>query len=393
MKKANKFLALILTATLLFNFVNYEVIAEEVSEQVQKYKVMQAQNIETQVASTQEELQTTEKEETKIETEIINFVEGSEKVTESEVSTEAMVTETEQTSPIETQINMVKNEQEYTTDNSANTEDIKFAMILDKDQEIISNEEYSENTKIEGSLTVKSKSVLKIKRGTVLEINGDLNIESGALFEVSDEGIKVIVRGDINIEGRLHVSNSSVMLEGNIIEKGSLEIQDACTLVLIGNEQQIIDTKSRIGRLINKNTSDLPLVFINSLNFELYEDNGKGIINYKKDNEGNYTTQEGPITIENRTNFFVREKQEQAIVNKELIIHSDLYIKGIVDVNIAEYDTDNVTLRVKGNYIQENGYFKTYNQNMIVQGNFEHRGGIFEVMGSATKVRTCEIIR
>lgn len=121
MKKANKFLALILTATLLFNSVNYEVIAEEVSEQVQKYKVMQAQNIETQVASTQEELQTTEKEEPKIETEIINFVEGSEKVTESEASTEAMVTETEQTSPIETQINMVKNEQEYTTDNSDHT--------------------------------------------------------------------------------------------------------------------------------------------------------------------------------------------------------------------------------------------------------------------------------
>lgn len=248
MKKANKFLALILTATLLFNSVNYEVIAEEVSEQVQKYKVMQAQNIETQVASTQEELQTTEKEETKIETEIINFVEGSEKVTESEASTEAMVTETEQTSPIETQINMVKNEQEYTTDNSANTEDIKFAMILDKDQEIISNEEYSENTKIEGSLTVKSKSVLKIKQGTALKINGDLTIEQDALVEISEERIEITVKGNLIINGRLHVSNSSILVEGNIIEGDKSEIQGGGTLVLIGKDQQIIDTKSRISK-------------------------------------------------------------------------------------------------------------------------------------------------
>jgi hypothetical protein len=244
-------------------------------------------------------------------------------------------------------------------------------------------------------LTVSSGE-LKIKRGTVLEINGDLNIKSGALFEASEEGIKIIVRGNVIVErierdnviveGRLHVSNSSIMVEGNIIEKGSLEIHNACTLVLIGKKQQIIDTKSRIGRLINKNTSDLPLVFINSLNFVLYEDNGNGIVNHKKDENGGYTNQEGAITIENITNFFVRENQGQPIVNKELIIHGDLCVKGNVDVNIAVYDTDNVTLRVKGNYIQENGYFKTYNQNMIVQGNFEHRGGIFEVMGSATKV-------
>ena len=45
MKKANKFLALILTAILLFNSVNYEVIADEVSEQIQKYKVMRIRKI------------------------------------------------------------------------------------------------------------------------------------------------------------------------------------------------------------------------------------------------------------------------------------------------------------------------------------------------------------
>lgn len=178
------------------------------------------------------------------------------------------------------------------------------------------------------------------------------------------------------------------MVEGNIIEKekDSLEIQDACTLVLIGKNQQIIDTKSQIGNLINKNTSDLPLVFINSLNFVLYEDNGKGIVNYKKDENGGYTTKVGAITIENRTNFFVHDNSGQPIVNKELIVHGDLKIKGDVDVNIAEFDNDKVTLRVKGDYIQENGYFKTFNQNMIVEGNFIHNNGTFEVMGSDTKL-------
>ena len=68
MKKVNRFIALFLTAAFLFNSANYEVIAEEVSEQIQNYKVMQAQDTETQVESTQEEVQASEKEESKIET-------------------------------------------------------------------------------------------------------------------------------------------------------------------------------------------------------------------------------------------------------------------------------------------------------------------------------------
>ncbi len=386
MKKVKKFIALFLTATFLFNSANYEVIAEEVSEQIQKYKVMQTQNTEIQMESTQEEIQTGEKEESETETEIINSVEDSEKVAESTEVTEATVTETERTSPIKTQIEQIKNGVGETTANPVSTEDITFEIISDKGLDIISNEEYSKNTKIGGGLTVKPSGKLDIKQGTVLEINGDLNIESGSLVNASEEGIKVIVRGNLIVEGRLHISNSSIMVEGNIIEKGESEIQGGGALVLIGENQQIIDTKSRISRLINENTSDFPLVFINSLNFELYEDNGKGIINYKKDGEDGYTTQEGPIIIEKRTNFFVRENKEQAIVNKELIIHGDLYIKGNVDVNIAEYDNDIVTLRVKGDYIQENGHFKTYNQNMTIEGDFVHKGGTFEVMGSDTKV-------
>lgn len=186
MKKVNRFIALFLTAAFLFNSANYEVIAEEVSEQIQNYKLIQTQDTETQVESTQEEDQTCEKEESNIETEIINFDEGSEKVTEVTETTEVTQTVTEQTSSIGTQIEQIESQADETPVNSVSTEDITFVIISDKGLDITSNEEYSKNTKIEGSLTVKSNE-LKIKQGTVLEINGDLNIESGALFEAAEE--------------------------------------------------------------------------------------------------------------------------------------------------------------------------------------------------------------
>ncbi len=61
-------------------------------------------------------------------------------------------------------------------------------------------------------------------------------------------------------------------------------------------------------------------------------------------------------------------------------------IKGNSNVNIAAYDRDDVSLRVTGNYNQDAGCFKTFNQKMIVEGDFTLSDGTFEVMGNDAEI-------
>ncbi len=311
MKKIKKMISAVLSVTLLINSVNYDVIAAEVSEKIQEYKERQTQDEVTQT----EETQLVQTEETVSETTPLISDEITEKVSEitstTGISETAKLPETTlvtEAVTAETQISQ-ETAPPITSDiDSFDIDNISFETTLDESQVINADESYSQNTKINGSLTVASQGQLQIKHGTVLEILEDLILESGSIFNVSEGGVKVIVRGNIIIGGRLHVSNSSIITEGNIVEKDNSEIQGNGEFVLTGNKQQTVDVKKRISRLINKNTSGQLLVFINSLNFEMYEDNGNGIISYEKDEKGEYTKQECPVLIDSdNINFlFVR---------------------------------------------------------------------------------------
>ncbi|TYQ13381.1 UNVERIFIED_CONTAM: YD repeat-containing protein [Acetivibrio alkalicellulosi] len=238
-----------------------------------------------------------------------------------------------------------------------------------------SNMYYSSNVVLNGNLT--------IRQGARLEINGDLTIDGGNIT-ISEDNVVLVVKGKLSIleNGQARVSGkSTIEVYKDIEQKGkdinNIHIGDDSTVILKGSTQQTIffENPLKMGILINENTSGEPLIFKNSLNFEKYFDNGHGITGFIGD--------ERAVTISRRINLF-RYSGEGAWMNKELVIHGNLYIKESVDVNITETETDRVTLRVKGDYIQEKGQFKTFGQRMIVEGNFVQKSGQFFVMGNRT---------
>lgn len=277
MSKINRVTAFLLSTAFFVNSVNYDVVVNAVSEEVQKFQAEQVQNSEYQLELIQNDADAAEEPAT---TEVVETTNVSETITVIDtiaVSNTALVTditEAPETTTVastteETAVttNVVTSQPVVTTAKDAfstDTEDVSYEIIWDEDTEISSYKECIKNTKVNGGLTVKSNSTLHVKQHTIIEINGDLVIESGALVNVSEEGIKIIVKGNVIVEGRLHISNSSIFAEGNIIEKGSSEIQGSGSVVLVGDKQQIIDTHSQINRIVNKNTSGQPLVFINT---------------------------------------------------------------------------------------------------------------------------------
>ncbi len=343
MIRIKKFIALLLSATLLLNTAGYEVVAEEVTETIQNIIEEKQQSSEDEISEN----------------------------TSSETSNE---NDDSETGTADTSL--------YSESYFDVIEGVSFSKVINDNTIIDSDNTYSENIRFCKDLTVRSP--FHITEGTVIEIDGNLNIESEGSVHLSENGCKIIVRGDIIVEGQLHIPNSIVYAEKSITEIGVSQIEGNGSVILIGNKQQTLDTHSRISQLINKNTSGQPLFFKKSLNFDRYEDNGIGIVTYKKDENGNYTNEKGSVIINENTTFFVRENKEVPVKDKELIINGNLCIQSDNDVNISGFANDAAVLRIKGDFEQKSGTFKTGNQKIIVEGDYTQSGGTLVLNGENT---------
>ncbi|MDO5151017.1 MAG: kelch repeat-containing protein, partial [Oscillospiraceae bacterium] len=382
MSKINRTVAFLLSAAFMFNSVNYDVVVKAITENVQEY--MEEKKAEEQQKEDDEtkEVTTSAVTTSVLTTEVTETTETSE--TSEEITTvvtdipkesdTTVTTAVSDTTPAVTSENKTINSTEIYSDD---TSDVDFKTELNGDQEIDS---IDENTRINGNATIKSGSDINIKQKTVVEIKGNLTIEPDAHLNVSESEIRIIVRGNLIINGQLKCSNSPVLLEGDLIDNEENINEGNGTIVLIGEKQQIIDTNRQIYRLVNRNKSDKPLVFINSLNFENYIDNGNGIISYEKDENGNYTTNPVPVKISNKITLFGSETGLS-----ELIVHNGLCIEN-GDVGITNDNQKNVTLRIKGDYTQTGGTLKTFGQRMIVEGNYIQSGGTYELIDQHAKL-------
>lgn len=270
MSKINRTVALLLSAVFMFNSANYDVVVKAITENVQEY--MEEKKAEEQQKEDDETKEVTASAVTTsvLTTEVTETTETSE--TSEEITTvvtdipkesdTTVTTAVSDTTPAVTSENKTINSTEIYSDD---TSDVDFKTELNGDQEIDS---IDGNTRINGNATIKSGSDINIKQKTVVEIKGNLTIEPGAHLNVSESEIRIIVRGNLIINGQLKCSNSPVLLEGDLIDNGENINEGNGTIVLIGEKQQIIDTNRQIYRLVNRNKSDKPLVFINSLNFE-----------------------------------------------------------------------------------------------------------------------------
>ena len=214
MIRIKKFIALLLSATLLLNTAGYEVVAEEVTETIQNIIEEKQQSSEDEISEN----------------------------TSSETSNE---NDDSETGTADTSL--------YSESYFDVIEGVSFSKVINDNTIIDSDNTYSENIRFCKDLTVRSP--FHITEGTVIEIDGNLNIESEGSVHLSENGCKIIVRGDIIVEGQLHIPNSIVYAEKSITEIGVSQIEGNGSVILIGNKQQTLDTHSRISQLINKNTS------------------------------------------------------------------------------------------------------------------------------------------
>lgn len=387
MSKTNRIVAFLLSTAFMFNSMDYDVVVNAISESENVQKYEEEQDAEKHQENDETKEVTTSAATTKI-TETLKTTAISEttaKITTvvTDIPKESVTAVTTTVSEITAPAVNVTNDNIGNADNySDDTSDIDFKTIINENAEIDSDQWYTENVRIEGSLTIKSGSKVNVKQNTTIEINGDLIIESGAEMNVSETNIRIIVRGNLNVNGSLKYSNSSILVEGDITENGKNYIEGSGTVVLIGKKQQTVDTHSEIYRLVNQNSSDKPLVFINSLKFTNYKDNGNGIISYEKDEDGKCTSNPVPVRIADNLTLFGNETDSG---EHELIVHSGLSIEG-GDVLISSDSNKNVILRIKGDYIQNGGHLKTYGQEMIVEDNYIQTGGIYELMDSGSRL-------
>jgi RHS repeat-associated protein len=238
------------------------------------------------------------------------------------------------------------------------------------------------------NVVIANGGTLFLKNGACLEIRGNLTVQGTGTIAMSEDNAALTIKGNWNVgnTNKCNLSGKCVIeVEGNIIQTGADNINFGANNVisLTGSQQQTInfqDTEDRIRiwTLENKNTSKLPLVFNSALNFDKYIDNGYGITGY--------VGAEKAVVVKNRLQFF-RFQGIGGWLNKELVIDGNLYIKPTAnEVNITQSEEDMVTLRVKGDFKQEGGYFKTFGQRLVITGNFVQSGGTFEVMGNKAQV-------
>ncbi|MBQ5989431.1 MAG: hypothetical protein IJL67_08055 [Oscillospiraceae bacterium] len=396
MRKVNRIISAFLSVAFLFNNTNFDTVIKAVSENAQETEKSEVTEAETKIS------EETAAESSVSETEGISGITVSEaagEITEtSSAETSAVTSVTgvsgtaETTAVSETSLTLVtepdnKDNETAVDPLSSDTSGIVFKSenTFESDTEIDSapKTEYSKNTLVKGNLTIKSGTELHVKQGVVIEVQGDLIIEEGAALNVSEGKIKTVVKGNVVIKGKMHYTDSTVVIEGNLTEEGNSEIQGNGTVVLTGGKQQYVDTHSRIYRLVNKNTSGEPLAFAGSLNFETYEDNGNGIITFKKNDKGEYTEEADTVKVKDRLTFWNSGASEK---EQELIIYGGLCIADNVDINISNDPSAKVTLRIKGDYTQEGGHFKTAGQKMAVEGDLVLNGGTFEVMNAGSEV-------
>ncbi|MDP4183069.1 MAG: kelch repeat-containing protein, partial [Bacillota bacterium] len=225
---------------------------------------------------------------------------------------------------------------------------------------------------------------------------GGLTVQGTSRFILSGNGSLLTIKGNLSITSTGLTCDSSgeaiVEVEGNITQTGTAV--DNCnfglnsTFVLKGSTQQTISFQNpaqcAFGVLLNKNTSQNPLIFTSALNFDKYINNGFGITGS--------ADKTSPVKVSQKVIFF-RYQGEGGWMNKELNIYGGLdVIPNPADPNtsydafITETENDSVTLKINGNFRQSGGYFKTYGQKMIVTGDFTQTGGTFELMGNKSQV-------
>jgi hypothetical protein len=207
MSKINRIVAFLLSTTFVVNSASSEVVVNALTEMVQEYQQELLQLSEEQQEASEDI--NDEKVTAPIVTET-TYDSASTAITKQTETTESAIA-SEITQAVTTNFDDIRTEND---DLSSDTSNVVFETLLDGDTEInsVQKTEYNQNTKINGSLTVKSGSELHVKQGTIIEITGDLIVEPDASLNVSEMNIKTIVRGNLMIDGKLHYSSSPVIV-------------------------------------------------------------------------------------------------------------------------------------------------------------------------------------